>query len=199
MINKLKTTPHKLICFQPFRDGQGSKENSSDLVFRPSSVGLLPGVVLEDVPAIEGVYGHIVFHSHVSEDGLPAVKQHLVLRPQGEQRWFRLKPTIYCMYAYTLYTVNNKTPIKSNCNKRRQFVKMDYRYFSLDPCTLRFTMGMRSRSDTRTMLCRSCNLDDRKARNVPFMPIARAWLKHRKSAPRMPLMVPVWGAFMAIR
>lgn len=60
-------------------------------------------------------------------------------------------------------------------------------------------MGILSRSAFRTMLWRSCSLEDRKARNVPFIPMAWACVKHRKSAPRMPRMAPVWGAFRAIR
>lgn len=60
-------------------------------------------------------------------------------------------------------------------------------------------MGKLSLSDLRTIVWRSWSLEDKKALKVPLSPMALACWKHRKSAPRIPRMLPVCGAFRAMR
>lgn len=45
-----------------------------------STIFASPCAVTENILAIEGVDWHIILHSAVIEDGVPAVKQNLILK-----------------------------------------------------------------------------------------------------------------------
>lgn len=120
---------------------------------------VLPRAVGKNILSIKGVDRHVVLHSAVTKDGVPVVKQNLILRKTKKSE-----------LSVSMLSYANPNGFRS---------------------TFRLTIGMLSLSALRTMLCRSCSLEDRKARKVPFIPMACAWVKHMKSAPRMPLMAPV--------
>lgn len=106
-----------------------------------------PCAIAEDVPAVERVDGNVVLHSTIVKNGVPAVKQNLILRSKQ-----------IASRADSLRLVIIKT-------SKMGFLSITHR-------TFRLTIGSLSLSLLPTMLWRSWSLDERKARNVPFIPMA---------------------------
>lgn len=113
-----------------------------------------PCAIAEDVPAVERVDGNVVLHSTIVKNGVPAVEQNLILRSK--------------------HIASRADSLRLGIIKTS---KMGF--LSKTHHTFRLTIGSLSLSLLPTMLWRSWSLDERKARNVPFIPMAWACVKHR--------------------
>lgn len=97
-----------------------------------------PGVITQDILALERVDGYALLHPALIKHGIPAVKQDFILTEKKEI---------------------------SPARQQGETVGVAEQTFKL-------RMGSRSRSARRTILCRSCSLEDRKALKVPCSPAA---------------------------